>query len=154
MRMILSAIAWSIAVLFAGAAWAGDNDSDLKATLLELEHERLEAYVSGDQSVLEKQFAEEYLETNHHGGTTNRAQELEFYKPGVFSIEGGSISDVTVHRYGDVATLTGLIDWKNALYQPSPTAEADLSGKYRISRVYVWRGGRWQLALSHASRLP
>lgn len=136
------------------ATYASAQQDTLRADLLQLEQERQAAYVAGDRAVLERQFAEEYVHTNLHGGRTNRAQELDFYKPGVFSLEDGEISDVTVHRYGDVATLIGVVEWKNATYRPKPNVSVDLSGRFAVSRVYVWRDGRWQLAVSHASKLP
>lgn len=148
-------IACAVALVLASFSLAAAARPDaLKTELLKLEKERQEAIVAGDRSVLERQFATEYIEINNHGGVTDRAQELAFYKPGVFSLGDGEISDVTVHRYGDAATLTGLVSWTNATYRPRPGVEADLSGKYRISRVYVRRDGRWRLALSHASKLP
>ena len=122
--------------------------------LLALERERQEAYVRGDRALLERHFAREYLHTNLRGGTTSRAQELDFYRPGSFSLASGTIGDVEVRDYGDTATLTGIVDWKDARYRPAPNANPiDLSGRFRVSRTYVWRDGRWQLAVSHASRI-
>lgn len=156
MKLIAYAIV-AVLTLFAArvfAAETGADDAALKTELLRLEQERQDAYVAGDRAVLERQFAAEYVHTNLHGGKTDRAQELDFYKPGVFSLEDGEISDVTVHRYGDVATLIGVVEWKNATYRPKPGASVDLSGRFAISRVYVRRDERWLLALSHASKLP
>lgn len=151
MRLIACAVAVLSGFITTDASAAEDS---LKSQLLRLERERQSAFIAGDQTVLESQFADEYVETNHHGGRTSRAEELDFYKPGVFSLEDGAISDVTVHRYGDIATLIGTIEWKDATYRPNPNAGVDLSGRFAVSRVYIWRDGRWQLALSHASRLP
>lgn len=126
----------------------------LAEELLRLEQERQAAYVAGDRAVLERHFADEYVHTNLNGGRTNRDEELAFFAPGRFSVEKAEISGVSARRYGDVATMIGVVVWEGATYRPAPTVEVDLSGAFSVSRVYVRRDGRWRLALSHASRLP
>lgn len=125
----------------------------LQEELVSLEVERQAAYVAADRHLLERHFAEEYVHTNLRGGRTYRAEELDFYSPGAFSLEAGRIEGVEVHRYGAVATLIGTVTWDGAKYHPPGTdITVDLSGRYSVSRVYVRRQGRWQLALSHASQ--
>lgn len=157
--MILRLSALLIAVLIAGSAGPArasetPRTKDLAAELTQLEMQRQEAYVRGDQAVLQSQFAAEYTHTNLRGGLTNREEELAFYKPGAFSLEDGAISDVIVHDYGAVAVLLGVIDWRGATYHPQPEVTVDLSGRFRVTRVYVFRDGRWQLTTSHASKMP
>jgi hypothetical protein len=94
------------------------------------------------------------VHTNLRGGRTNRDAELAFYRPGAFTLREGRIEDLVVHRYGPTATLTGTVTWEGAEYRPNPNTSVDLSGRYSVSRVYVRRAGRWQLALSHASQIP
>ncbi len=151
-----AAIACLSAVLVCASAVAAPeaDDASLETTLLQLEQQRQDAYVAGNREVLERQFATEYVHTNLRGARTTRQQELDFYEPGTFSLGSGRIYDVTVHRYGDVATLIGAVEWVDAVYKPSPTASVDLSGRFSVSRVYVYRDGRWQLVLSHASEIP
>lgn len=148
-RIFLAAL-----LVLAAAACAGAGaQQDLRATLVQLELERQAAYVAGDRAVLERHFAEEYVHTNLRGGQTDRAGELAFYRPGVFSLRAGRFEDAIVHRYGDTATLTGTVVWEDAIYRAGANT-VDLSGRYSVSRVYVFRDDRWQLALSHASQVP
>lgn len=147
MQMILAA--WLLAVAAPAA-----SQSALERTLLALEEERQAAYVKGDRAVLERQFAAEYSHTNLRGGTTNRAEELAFYAPGTFSLKSGKIEDVTVHDYGNTAVLLGTVVWEGATFRPQPNVPIDLSGRFRVTRVYVNRAGRWQLSTSHASLIP
>ena len=136
----------------AGPACRPDLDkARLTQTLIGLEQRRQAAYVSGDQAELERQFAAEYVHTNLRGQTTNRAQELAFYRPGTFSLAEGHISEADVRDYGDTAVLLARVDWMGAHYRPSPKVDIDLSMSFRITRVYVWRDSRWQVAASHAS---
>jgi hypothetical protein len=147
--IMLAAMAgnWPVASVMAA-------DTALKDALVRLERERQDAYVKGDRIVLERQFAAEYSHTNLRGAVTDRAAELAFYAPGSMELKNGSITDVTVHDYGDVAVLLGTVNWEGATYHPAPGVNVDLSGQFRVTRVYVDRDGRWQLATSHASQIP
>jgi hypothetical protein len=126
----------------------------LREELIALEERRQDAYVSGDRAELALQFAEEYVHTNLRGGRTDKPAELAFYTPGRFRLKTGQIDDVAAHQYGDVATMIATVTWVGAEYRPNPATIIDLSGRYSVSRVYVRRDGRWQLALSHASQIP
>ncbi len=156
MKELCAAIACLLTVFLSVSAVAAPeaDDAALRATLMQLEQQRQDAYVAGDRKLLERQFAAEYIHTNLRGGRTTREQELDFYRPGTFSLGSGKISDVTVHRYGDVATLIGTVEWDDAVYKPNPTTSIELSGRFSVSRVYIYRDGRWQLAVSHASAIP
>lgn len=134
-----------------GSTPAAGGEISLTEELLRLERRRQEAYAAGDRTVLESQFAEEYIHTNLRGGRTALAEELEFYAPGRFSLGAGRIDDVTVRDYGDVATLIATVSWEAAVYRPAPSVAVDLSGRFAVSRVYVRRDGDWRLALSHAT---
>lgn len=138
-------------VILTGSA-VGENP--LEAELTRLELARQEAYVAGDRATLDRQLAAEYSHTNLRGERTDKVAERAFYSPGTFQLGEGSIEVAATRRYGNVATLTGTVIWEGARYQPNPKTTIDLSGRYSVSRVYVRRDGRWQLALSHASHLP
>jgi hypothetical protein len=125
----------------------------LKVELVRLEEERQVAYVRGDRTTLERQFATEYVHTNLRGGTTDREQELEFYARGSFTLANARISDVDVRSYGSTAVLRAIVEWNGASYHPPGQQAIDLSGRFRVTRVYVFRDDRWQLASSHASRI-
>lgn len=158
-RIALAAVALALAVPAAGGeavaatSQRADRLESLTATLVALEQERQAAFVSGDRAVLERHFATEYNHTNLRGGLTNRTQELDFFGPGSFRLENGTVSDVTVHDYGETAVLLGTIDWRGAILRVGGR-EIDLSGLFRVTRLYVWRDGRWQVATSHASQIP
>ncbi|MGD9967475.1 MAG: nuclear transport factor 2 family protein [Hyphomonadaceae bacterium] len=126
----------------------------LESELVRLEQRRQAAYMAGDRAELEQQFAAEYIHTNLRGGQTDRTAELNFYGPGTFSLGEGRIENISARSYGDVATMIATVTWIDASYRPNPAISIDLSGRYSVSRVYVWREDRWQLALSHASQIP
>ena len=135
------------------SARIGNRTKELKEELIRLEEERQEAYVRGDRSVLDKHFAEEYVHTNLRGGTTTRSQELDFYAPGSFTLESGTLEDVEVHKYGETAVLLAAVNWKGAQDRAPGGRTIDLSGRFRVTRTYVWRDQRWQVVASHASKI-
>ena len=150
-RVILT-LQTATALILATPASAQMSQMPLAKELLQIEAERQQAYAAGDGTTLERQLAAEYVHTNLRGERTDRSAELAFYSPDAFSLRNGRIEAVAVHRYGDVATLTGTVFWEGAAYSPAPGVMIDLSGRYSVSRVYIRRTGRWQLALSHASQ--
>lgn len=120
----------------------------LHQEILRLEQERLGAYARHDTSHLARDFGSEYLHTNLRGGITTKAEELAFYGTDDFTLGGGAIRDLAVRRYGEVALMTGQVTWRDARYR-----RVDLSGDFRVTRIYVLRGGRWQVVASQASRV-
>lgn len=154
MNLVVAVSSMAGGLCLAGAALSASAPAALKSELMKLEDERQAAYVAGDRAALERQFAAEYEHTNLNGGVTNRAQELAFYAPGVFSLADGRMGEVEVRDYGHVAVLLGVVRWRGATYRPNASTSIDLSGDFRVTRVYVKRDGRWQLTASHASRIP
>ena len=123
-------------------------DHPLYREILALERERNEAYARRDTAALARALADEYLHTNLRGGTTTKAQELAFYGDAGFSLGAGEVSGLQMRRYGEVVVVTGQNAWRDARYRG-----VDLSGDFRVTRVYVRRDGRWQVVASHASRI-
>jgi len=150
MRIIL---ALGIAMA-ASPAIAAPAPAQLRAELLRLEAERQQAFVRGDREVLERQLAPDFTDTNFHGEVMDRAQEIAFASPGTLSIGATHVEDVKVRRYGNTAILTAKVIWEHASYHETPAYTADLSGSYRVTRVYVRDRTGWRLAASHDSRLP
>lgn len=145
--------------LVAACAFQGSRDmtrpdeSTLAGQLVQLEKERLDAYVHHDAAVLERDLAPEYVHTNLYGTRTNKREEIaEFYVSGRFKLAGGDIAHPVVHRYGDVAVLQADVTWTGASYTPENGQSVDLSGVYGITRVYRKSAGRWLVVASHASR--
>ena len=116
--------------------------------IIRLERERMQAYKQRDVEYLAHSFAPEYLHTNLRGGTTTREEEIAFYADEGFSLGEGQVGDFVVRRYDEVVVATGEVAWIDAQYRG-----VDLSGRFRVTRVYVLREGRWLLATSHASRI-
>jgi hypothetical protein len=152
-----SFVALFLVPLFGCAADASPHraNTDLPTQLLMIEQSILHAYITRDTRELSHHLASEYVHTNLVGQRETKAQELaEFAPGGAFSVRNGSVDHPVAIRYGHVAVLRADVHWIGATYTPAGRPAIDVSGDYSVTRVYVWRSDRWQLAASHASRQP
>jgi hypothetical protein len=110
---------------------------------------RLRPSRCGDVAAL----ADEYVHTNLVGQRETKDQEIAEFSPGgAFSLLAGQVDRGVARRYGEVAVLRADVRWVGATYKPPGQPAIDVSGEYSVTRLYVRRAGRWQLAASHASR--
>lgn len=142
--LALAALVLSTATV-ADAPKAASAPSDA-STFMALETAWAVALQKNDKAALAKILADEYQFIDPSGHTSNRSDDLNAPADS-FVLETFRISDFKVHVYGDTATATGL----NSL-----TAKAggqDASGDYRFTDVFVKRAGRWQVVVSHITRV-
>ena len=145
----------SLAAITALGAASEPTSPDLVAQLLAIERDNIHAYVTHDTARLDRNLAAEYVHTNLIGQRETKGEEIAEFKPGgAFTLAAGTIDHAVARRYGDVAVLRADVRWTGASYRPPDRPAVDVSGVYSVTRTYVWRDGRWQLAASHASRQP
>jgi non-heme chloroperoxidase len=127
---------------------ATEHRSTSSADICAVERDVDAAVVARDRATLASAFADEYEHIDFRGGITPRDGELSFLTDGSLVVQGASTDSCLVHRYGDLAVVTAITSWSGATYRG-----VDLSGSYRISRVYAMRSGRWRIIESHASKI-
>lgn len=105
------------------------------------------AFGRNDIPALERFLAPEFRFTSSRGIVLTPGEELAELRAGTFRAHSARIDDVHVQPYGEVAVLTARADlagvWQGQRYD----------GAYRITAVWVRRGGAWQLVSEHASRI-
>lgn len=142
-------------LMFAVAVSVAARPGDLTDALMAVEGAVIRAYVTRDTPALARILADEYVHTNFIGQRETKAEEIaEFGPGGAFTLQAATIDHGVARRYGNIAILCADVHWIEATYRPAGRAAIDVSGDYSVSRVYIWRAGRWQLLSSHASRLP
>ena len=121
-----------------------DAESDVRATLQQV----LAAALHSDTTVLDKLLADEFTRIQSDGKVLPKAKILEGIKSGTIKFVVFDESDVTVHVYGNTAVVisTGTITMR------SPDGK-EAGGKFTDSRVFVKRGGKWQVALFQSSKI-
>lgn len=112
-------------------------------------NDRLSAAVlAGDAAAMGVILAPDYVFISATGGMGDRASMLGGYAAGTIRYTTYRADSVRVRLFGDAAVVTGV-----TVREGSSAAGGDLSGRFRSTRVYARRGGAWQLASAHESRI-
>lgn len=85
--------------------------------------------------------------TRANGETVNKEQYIADIEKGVRKTESYSTDDVTIRVYGTAAFVAGVATLK------SKFDGQDLSGKFRYTKMFVKRAGRWQCVSWHSTKI-
>src|SRR5256886_4841230 len=97
-------------------------------------------------------FAAEYCLITATGAVRPRDEVLRYYGAKEVAWRVYRTDSIRVRLFGDAAVVTA-VGVREGGWVAGPRAGTDLSGRYRSTRVYVRRGGRWQLVSTHESRI-
>jgi len=116
--------------------------------LLQLDARWNEYRLKGDAKALAPLLADDWMLTHSDGKVEYKTGYLA--KLGTGSRVNTSITneDLKLRRYGDMAVITG------ASVQSGIGDGQPFSGKFRFTRVWIHRDGRWLMTTSHSSRFP
>lgn len=99
-----------------------------------------------DATAIEQILADEYMFTDERGKVKNKAEDIAEYKKGETKFEIADITDQKVRVIGNGAAVeTGSFHIKGT----NKGKAFDTNERY--TTVWVWRGGRWQVAADHVS---
>ena len=126
---------------------ATDLDASLEAVILARENAWMDAWLRRDRAAAESIIADEFTLISSLGGEVfSKAQWLEGAM-GPMICESFQFDRLQVRDYGDTAVAIG---W----YHQKATARGnDWSGEFRLTDVWHFRGGRWQVVARHATWL-
>jgi ketosteroid isomerase-like protein len=154
-----------VLILFVGitgtaVGWATSEDrQDIGAEreIRELEAQLSRAVVEGNRAFYERVLADDFTHTSHSGQFKTRDQWMAENKfenrpgkpqPGKTYYEAFDVDDLAVRIYGETAVVTGRSTPKGRTAKGEP-----IRGRYRFLRVWVKRGGRWQVVAFEGTRL-
>jgi ketosteroid isomerase-like protein len=103
------------------------------------------AYIERDAAALAEIMADDYTFTDPLGGVTDKRQNLDYIRSGLFRIEDTHSRDLCVRIYGETAVVTALSIFK-ASYKG-----VKVQGRYQYTDVLVRRQGRWYAVASQAT---
>jgi hypothetical protein len=158
MGRILMTLAVGIAAVSLGAG-RSEEDRDIRAEreVRELETRLSRAVVGGDRAFFERVLGADFTHTSHTGKFKTRAEWMAEDKvdsrqgkpqAGKTSYEAFDVDDLAVRIYGETAVVTGRSTPKGRTAKGEP-----IRGQYRFLRVWVKRGGRWQVAAFQGTRI-
>lgn len=123
-----------------------DAEGQVIEEIMGLERQRAEAYTSRDARALRRLLPDDFTFTREVGSFGKR-ELIAIVESGDITFESTDRQYDSVKRYGNAALVTGL-DAVKGYYRGS-----DFSGQYRFSNMYVCSDGRWQVVMTHATKL-
>lgn len=128
-------------------------ERDARATIEKLEAQLNAAVVKGDLEFFDQIFAEDFTHTSHAGVFRTKAQWManhrrEAGKPAPSPYDAFDVDELSVRVYGDTAVVTGRSTPKGR----DSKGEA-INGRYRFTRVWVKRSGKWQVVAFQGTRI-
>ena len=156
-RFILILIA-GIAATTPGSAKVDDpQDARAEREIRELEAQLSRAVVAGDRGLFDRVLASDFTHTSHSGQFKTRAEWMAEDKvdsrqgkpqAGKTTYEAFDVDDLAVRIYGETAVVTGRSTPKGRNARGEP-----IRGQYRFLRVWVKRGGSWQVVAFQGTRI-
>jgi ketosteroid isomerase-like protein len=146
MRTILCLLFFSVVAVFAQERTASPPSSKDQEELLKLEKTWNDAHVQGDVDALDRLWAEELVVTVPEMPVLDKAQSMRIWRTGRMKFQRYETSDVKARVFGDAAVVTG------RLLRDRKMDERDVQDDWRFTKVYVRRGGKWQVVAWHASQ--
>jgi hypothetical protein len=139
---------------------ASSGERDLAIAMAE----RHKAMLAGDGEIVDRLTADGYVQTDISGYVQDKSTWLnDYFRPLATLIKAGKFrwdtyeeKDVQIHIFGDTAVVTGKMALKGTGAKPSghtwvESPETTFAGTLRFTRVWLNRGGSWQLvALQNA----
>jgi hypothetical protein len=115
---------------------------DIHAEIAELEEKLRQADITSDPAVIDQLFADDAAITGRDGKMFTKQDVIKAHQPaGRQRVTRIDVSDLEIRDHGASAVVTGRID----LVDPGFPAAL------RFTRVWMKRGGRWQILAGHVS---
>ena len=116
--------------------------------IIKLEHTWADAVKRRDMSALSLILADDYRDTSSKGVVRNKVEEIESVRAVATNFLSYDVDELEVRVYGGVAVVTGRLIVK-VLYE-----NQQVEGRFRYTRMYVRRVGRWQAVASQMTEVP
>jgi ketosteroid isomerase-like protein len=143
MKRIMTVLAFTVAAWALALGQGGNVEQSIKAMSEQLN----QAALKGDVATYDELLADDYISIGILGGTTTKADILENYKSGKVKFEAVDVLDMKVRVYGDSALVNYTANVKGHF------GATDISGHWRVVRVWVKRKGQWQSVSFQATRI-
>ncbi len=138
------------------SAYAGEKGTDaaaaggVEATITKLSDKIRAASLKGDPATIKDLYADDYVSISAiTGAPSTKADLIDNLKSGKLKYDSIDTSDMKVHVYGPTMALaTAKAEVKGKF------GDQDISGTYRSSRLFVKRGGKWQVVFFQSTKVP
>jgi len=134
---------WLAFIPTASAAGQGNSDAATIKEITELDRKWVEAAAKHDTAYLNQLMTDDFFECSAgSGGEISNKQKL-FKKVNAPTrhVKNITVDQIQVHLYGDTALVTDRTNFIG-----STIGGHNVSGSYRVLRVFVKQNGRWRAA--------
>jgi len=146
MRGLSTILALLLAVSALASAQPRATAADVKE-LNRLETVWNEAHLKGDVNALDRLWADDLFVTMPDMPPMNKEESLAIWKAGKMKFDIYRTSDLRIKVYGNTAVVTG------QLVRIRDATSKQFEDDWRFTKVYVRRGGRWQVVTWHGSHV-
>jgi ketosteroid isomerase-like protein len=113
--------------------------------LKQIQQRLIRAWVSRDRETINSILADDWIVTDPAGRVLTKAEVMTEFDSGERKLESGTIDDVNVRLFYNVAVVTGRTAATGSYQGQS------ISVKLRFTDVFVKRSGNWQAVASQAT---
>ena len=138
---------WISTLVIALTLAQGTAPNNVLAELTRLEAEWNTGHVQGDAATLGRIFADDLVVVVPGMRPLTKADSLGMFKAGGMKFDRYESSDTQPRIYGDTAIVTGRIKRTRTINGKT------LDDDWRFTKVYLRRGGTWQVVSFHASNV-
>ena len=139
-------------VLFAGSCVFAQSQQNRKSResadtteLSRLEAVWNQAHVRGDADALDRLWADDLIVTVPNMPVMTKENAIGISRSGRLKFKRYETSDIRIRLYGEAAVVAGQVERTREL------DGRDVHDKWRFTKVYIRREGRWQVVAWHAS---
>lgn len=127
---------------------AGEKEAPtgVEQELTRLSEQYVAALKGGDAAALERIWADDLTFVNSAGAVQTKAQRLADIRSGANKFDTLEPAEQTWRVYGDAAVTTSLSTIKGQY------GGQEVSGRFRVTQMYVRRGGAWQIVAIQMTR--
>jgi ketosteroid isomerase-like protein len=126
-------------------ATRGSDEGATQQRILALDQELNKAAVQGDLKFFAAVMPDNYVGVAPNGMILQKSMIAAHYQAGTLRYESVTDSDVQIRLHGDCAVLTAVATVKGR------DGDTDLSGVYRIMRVFLRHDADWQIIAFQAT---
>jgi ketosteroid isomerase-like protein len=120
--------------------------SPIEQAILATDDARIAAAKNSDAAALDSIYADDFQLITHNGLVRGKREQVDDYKTGALRYVSFELVERKIQILDSVAVV-----WSRERSVIFYHGSQDVGGDRRITRIWVLRGGRWQLLSAHAS---
>ncbi len=141
------AVSWQATRLPRSEEEARKDVADADSELTQIEHRLVKLWVDGDRGAIDAILAHDWSVIDLTGRVMAKEQVMKEFGSGDRRIESGSIDDIKVRVFGELAVVTG----RSVLTGSYQGKQANVV--QRFTDVFAKRDGRWQAVVSQGTQV-